>query len=197
MLSYLAVLTAIVSVALADWQYLSRPDLSPPKLNITVPAHSSVEPGYLFIAQYPGFEEGSAGPEQPGAYIFRDDGDLVWSSLGYLAGWIADFSPTTVHGKQVLRAFQGQLDGRHGRMYGDHSILDDHYNTVKIVRTASHRLVSCHEFQVVDDGKSVLIETPVSVPMDLSSLGGDEEQRWIVSNGFQGISPLDDCVMPY
>lgn len=172
--------------ALADWQYLSRPDLSPPRLNITVPAHSSVAPGYLFLAQYLGFQEGSVGPQQPGAYIFRDDGDLVWSGFGYLAGWVADFGPTTINGSSVLRTFQGLLDSPHGRMHGDHSVLNQDYETVKILRAASHRLVSCHEFQVVDGGRSVLIETPVSIPMDLGPFGGDEDQKWIVSNGIQG-----------
>ncbi|KAL4783402.1 ASST-domain-containing protein [Aspergillus varians] len=187
-INFLAVsvlLTACAPVALADWQYLSRPDLSPPKLNITVPAQPSVEPGYLFIAPYRGFQEGNVGPEQPGAYIFRDDGDLVWSGTGYLAGWVADFGPTTINGKSVLRAFQGRLDSPHGRMYGDHSILNNHYETLKVVRTASHRLVSCHEFQVVDGGRSVLIETPVSIPTDLSSFGGADDQKWLISNGFQ------------
>ncbi|KAL2865973.1 arylsulfotransferase family protein [Aspergillus lucknowensis] len=172
--------------ALADWQYLSRPDLSPPKLNITVPAKSSVEAGYIFIAPYSGFEEGSVGPEQPGAYIFRDNGDLIWSGIGYLAGYVANFGPTVVDGKPVLRAAQGLLDGSHGRMFGDHSILNDHYETVKVVRAASHHLVSVHEFEVVD-GRSVLIEVPVPVPLDLSPFGGDEDQKWILSSGFQEI----------
>ncbi|KAL3470285.1 ASST-domain-containing protein [Aspergillus californicus] len=171
---------------LADLQYLSRPDLTPPKLNITVAASSSVSPGYIFLAPYHGFAEGSAGPTQPGPYIFRDDGDLVWSGIGYLAGYIANFGPTVVDGKNVLKAAQGLLDGSHGRMYGNHAILNDHYETVKILRAASHRVVSVHEFDVIE-GKTVLIETPFPVFTDLSPFGGAEEQKWILSSGFQEI----------
>ncbi|KAJ5587638.1 uncharacterized protein N7459_003403 [Penicillium hispanicum] len=176
-------LTAVLRCVSADWQYLSRPDLAPPKLNITV-ASPQTESGYIFITPSAGFVNGSVGPEQPGAYIFRDDGELVWSGVGYLAGFVADFSPGLLDNKPVLRAFQGSLDASHGRMYGHHAVLNDRYQTISIVRAASHRLVSTHEFNLID-GKSVLIEVPVSVPADLSSYGGDEQQQWIVSNGFQ------------
>lgn len=67
-----------------------------------------------------------------------------------------------------------------------HTILNERYETIKTVRTASHRLASCHEFNVLDGGKSVLIETPVAIPVDLSHWGGDRDQNWIVSSGFQG-----------
>ncbi|CAI7564310.1 unnamed protein product [Penicillium crustosum] len=180
----LLLLISVLQPVYADWQFRSRPDLSPPRLNITVPAQPAVEKGLIFVAQYHGFEEGSSGPEQPAAYIFEDNGDLVWSSVGHLAGWIADFGPTVVNNALVLRAFQGILDGPHGRMYGDHVLLDEHYRTIKVVKPASHRLVSCHEFQVVN-GESVLMETPVAVPINLKPFGGDASQSWIVSNGFQ------------
>ncbi|KAL2815218.1 ASST-domain-containing protein [Aspergillus cavernicola] len=178
-------ITTIIPSALAEWQYLSRPDLSPPRLNITVPA-TSVSPGYIFITPYSGFEDGSSGPDQPGAYIFRDDGDLIWSGLGYLGGAVANFGPAEIDNKPVLKAAQGLLDGSHGRGYANHAILDDHYETVKVLRAASHQVASIHEFQVIG-GKTVLIETPVPVPFDLSSYGGDEDQRWILSSGFQEI----------
>ncbi|PYI29487.1 hypothetical protein BP00DRAFT_448307 [Aspergillus indologenus CBS 114.80] len=111
----LTLVTQLASLATADWQYRSRPDLSP-KLNITVPAAASAAPGYIFTAPYLGFDPGSTGPEQPGAYIFTNDGDLVWSATGYLAGWVADFGPTVVDGRLVLRAFQGRLDAPHVSM---------------------------------------------------------------------------------
>lgn len=171
---------------LADWQYLSRPDLSPPRLNITVPAKSTTEDGYIFITPSTGFSPDSVGPSQPGAYIFRDDGDLVWSGVGYLAGNIANFGPTVIDGRPVLKAAQGLLSGSHGRLYGNQAVLGQDYETVKIVRAAGHRLVSVHEFEVVDGGRSVLIETPVPVPFDLGEFGGEEGQEWILSSGFQG-----------
>lgn len=42
----------------------------------------------------------------------------------------------------------------------------------KVVRAASHRLVSCHESNVIN-GRSVFTETPVSIPTDLRRYRGD------------------------
>ncbi|KAJ3460333.1 hypothetical protein MRS44_011200 [Fusarium solani] len=142
----------LASFAAADWQYRSRPDLAVPRLNITVPAdRDSVEKGYIFVTPYEGFASGHQGPVQPGAYIFRDDGELVWSGLGYHSGWVANFVPDTWKGETYLRAFQGKLDGTHGRMYGYHVLLGSDYEVAKVVRAKSHRLTSAHEFRLVDE----------------------------------------------
>ena len=74
--------TLLLQLAHADWQFRSRPDLAPPRLNITIPATESVEKGYLFIAPFAGLPDTPTeqhGPRQAGPYIFRDDGDLIWS----------------------------------------------------------------------------------------------------------------------
>ena len=179
--------THLSTLVAADWQFRSRPELSVPRLNITVPASSTkVESGYIFIAPYQGFVQGAWGPQQPGAYIFRDNGDLIWSSIGYFGGWVANFQASVWQGKPVLRVFEGLLDQSYGRMYGKHTMLNDRYQVVQIIRPASHKLVSCHEFRVLDNG-NVLVETPIAVPTDLSRWGGQEGQNWIVSNGFQGM----------
>ena len=177
----------------ADFQFRSRPDLSPPRLNITVSpkpeSRSSLSPGYIFVAQYPGFEPGNYGPIQPGAYIFRNDGELVWSGVGYLGGWAADFGPATWRGKPALRSFQGGLVQTQGRGYGDHVILNEHYEVVKTVYAGSHRLVSLHEFELLDEGDegTVLVEVPILKPVGLKKWGGDQGQDWIIDNGFQGM----------
>jgi hypothetical protein len=189
---YLQVITIfeiLVCLAAADGQFLSRPELSVPRLNITVAANGNVvEKGFIFITPTRGFAEGSKGPIQPGAYIFRDDGELVWSGVGYHAGWVANFRPDIWNGKPYLRAFQGTLDSTHGRMYGFHTLLGSDYEVVKKVRVGSHRLVSAHEFRVLDE-KTVLIETPIEKPISLKPWGGDDEQKWILSSGFQGWLP--------
>jgi hypothetical protein len=176
-----------LTLANPNWQYLTRPDLVPPVLNITIPAHPSTSPDYIFITATPGFYPTSTGPTQPGAYIFRSDGDLVWSGLGYLPGYVANFGPAVIDGKNVLKAATGLLDGGHGRMFGDHVILDERYETVRTLRAkgGKGRLVSVHEFEVVG-GRSVLIEVPIPVPVDLEEFGGVDGQTWITSSGFQG-----------
>lgn len=179
--------TGLASFAAADWQYRSRPDLAVPRLNITVPAdRDSAEKGYIFITPYEGFADGHKGPVQPGAYIFRDNGELVWSGLGYHSGWVANFVPDTWNGQTYLRAFQGKLDGTHGRMYGYHVLLGSDYEVAKVVRAKSPRLTSAHEFRLVD-GRTALIENPTPRVVSLKSWGGDEGQNWVLSGGFQGM----------
>jgi len=177
----------LASMAAADWRYRSRPELAVPTLNITVPAGDSAEKGLIFISQNEGFAEGHKGPTQPGAYIYRDDGELVWSGTGYHAGWVANFRPDNWNGKQYLRAFQGRLDREHGRMFGYHTLLGSDYEVAKVVRVGSHRLVSAHEFRLVD-GKTALIETPIPRQVSLKPWGGDEDQKWVLSGGCQGES---------
>jgi hypothetical protein len=160
-------------------------------LNITVPAKvDHVEKGLIFVAPYHGFGESAHGPTQPGAYIYRDDGELVWSGSGYHAGWVANFVPDIWNGKPYLRAFQGRLDGTHGRMYGHHTLLNRNYEVAKVVGVGSHKLVSAHEFRLVD-GQSALIETPIPRTVSLERWGGNDDQRWIVSGGFQGATILN------
>ncbi|KAJ3956856.1 hypothetical protein N0V92_006570 [Colletotrichum tropicale] len=178
---------SLASLAAADWRFRSRPELAAPRLNITVPADRNVvEKGFIFVAPYEGFEEGHHGPVQPGAYIFRDDGELVWSGIGHHSGWVANFRPDTWNGKPYLRAFQGSLDGKHGRMFGYHTLLGPDYEVAKVVKVGSHRLVSAHEFRLVD-GKTALVETPIPRTVSLKPWGGTAEQNWILSGGFQEI----------
>lgn len=181
-----ACLAAFALPAAADWRYRSRPELAVPTLNITTRADpASLEKGLLFVAPYQGWAEGHAGPVQPGAYIYRDDGELVWSGTGYHAGLVANFRPDVWQGKPVLRAFEGGLSDYHGRMFGYHSLLGSDYKVAKVVHTGLHRLVSAHEFHIVD-GETALMDTPIPRIRSLREWGGDEDQVWILSNGFQG-----------
>lgn len=188
------VLSAIPS---KDWYYRSRPDLVPPRLNITVPAGPQASKGFIFIAPYPSFYPTDKGPNQPGAYIFRDDGELVWSGVGRIAGWAANFRPDVYKGKQVLRSYQGRLDLAHIRFYGNDVILDERYDVIKIVPAGRHRISSVHEFRIVK-GRTVLIDTPIFRSVGLKKWGGTAEgQDWIVSAGFQGgLSSLPLTTLP-
>jgi len=79
---------------LADWQFRSRSDLAPPRLNITIQATEEVEKGYLFISPFAGLVDTPSeqhGPRQAGPYILRDDGDLIWSGYAIYSIWATNF----------------------------------------------------------------------------------------------------------
>lgn len=106
----LAWFLAFIQAAAADWQFRSRSDLAVPRLNITIPAAHGVEKGYLFIAPFAGLQDTAYeqhGPRQAGPYIFRDDGDLIWSAYGYYSIWSTNFQKVRYNGKDVLACFEG------------------------------------------------------------------------------------------
>ena len=106
-------------VVRADWQFRSRPDLAPPRLNITIPATEDVEKGYLFVAPFAGLADTPyTGPRQAGPYIFRDNGDLIWSGYGYYSIWATNCLATQWNGEDVIACFEGDHNPGYGHGHG-------------------------------------------------------------------------------
>lgn len=184
-LSSVVLSTLLFGSTLADRQYKSRPDLSPPRFNITVPATSEVDKGFIFTTPYSSLVSKNSGPEQQAAYIFTDTGDLVWSSLGILSGFVANFQVAKYKGQEILSIFQGTIDLFHGHGFGHPSILNNTYGLVTDLRGGNHRILDLHEFTIVDE-KTALVEIYKPTIADLSSFGANETQNWIVDGVFQG-----------
>ncbi|KAJ5660531.1 hypothetical protein N7507_006982 [Penicillium longicatenatum] len=185
-LKTLACATALLPLAAADWQFKSRTDLAPPRLNITIPATVDVEKGYLFIAPFPGqfVDPEHHGPRQEGPYIFRDDGELVWSGYTYYSIWAANFHKGQWKGQDVLYSFEGDHNPAYGHGHGHATILNNRYETIRELRAGNHKFMDKHELQVID-GKTALIQVYQPIPTDLSRWGGSADQQWIVDAIFQ------------
>jgi hypothetical protein len=182
------VLAFLLNIAAADWKYKSRPDLSPPKLNITAQAAPEVSSGYIFIAPYSWLSWDAPlahGPLQPAPYIFTSTGELVWSGFGYFSGWAGNFQVAKYKGQDVLFAFEGSRNTQHGHSHGHAKILNKNYETIKEVRSGSHALLDLHEFQIVD-GKTALVESYRPIPFELRRYGTGPKSQWIVDATFQG-----------
>jgi hypothetical protein len=170
----------------ADSTYKSRPDLAPPKLNITTPASSSVEKGFLFISPFTGFPNPvDHGPLQPAPYILADTGDLVWSGFTYFSVWAANFQVAKWKGREVLFAFEGQHNSLHGHGHGHHTFLDQHYRNIRELRAGNHLLSDKHEFIIINE-ETALIQIYHPIELDLHRFGAQEGQTWIVDARFQG-----------
>jgi hypothetical protein len=168
-----------------DWQFKSRPDLSPPKLNITIPATADVAPGYLFIAPFSGYPEGTHhGPLQAAPYIFTSSGDLVWSGFTYFSIWATNFQAARYKGQDILFSFEGSHNAAYGHGHGHTTFLNQNYETIKELRAGNHRLTDKHEFHIINE-ETALIQIYHSVPWDLKAYGGSKEQQWIVDARFQ------------
>ncbi|KAI0376450.1 ASST-domain-containing protein [Hypomontagnella monticulosa] len=174
-------------LAAADWQFKSRSDLAPPRLNITIPATEDVEKGYLFVAPFAGFPDTPTeqhGPRQAGPYIFRDNGDLVWSGYGIYSIWSTNFQAGRWRGKDILFSFEGDHNPGYGHGHGHITIMDNHYETIRELRAGNHKLVDKHEFHIVNE-ETGLIQIYQPVPRDLTAWGGSVEQQWVVNSIFQ------------
>ncbi|KAJ3467197.1 hypothetical protein MRS44_004761 [Fusarium solani] len=150
---------AVAPLAMADWQFRSRPDLAPPRLNITIPATDKVEQG---------------------PYIFRDNGDLVWSGYGLYSIWATNFQAGRWKGKDILFSFEGDHNAGYGHGHGHITIVDQHYETIRELRAGNHKLVDKHEFHIVNE-ETGLIQIYQPVPRDLQKWGASPEQQWIVN----------------
>ncbi|KAK5675160.1 hypothetical protein LTS10_012234 [Elasticomyces elasticus] len=176
--------------ATADFQYRSRPDLSPPRLNITLPATKDIGPGYLFVAPFAGLPDTphlQHGPRQAGPYILRDDGDLIWSGYGYYSIWATNFQVVQWQGQDVLACFEGDHNPNYGHGHGHVTLLDRHYETVRELRAGRHKISDKHEFQVIE-GETALIQIYQPEARDLNAYGAEPEQVWIVNAIFQELN---------
>ena len=173
---------------MANWQFRSRPDLAPPRLNITIPASDKTEEGFLFVAPFAGFPDTPTeqhGPRQAGPYIFRDDGDLVWSGYGIYSIWSTNFQAGRWGGKDILFSFEGDHNPGYGHGHGHITFVDQHYETIRELRAGNHKLVDKHEFHIVNETTG-LIQIYQPVPRDLTPWGAKPEQQWIVNAIIQG-----------
>ncbi|KAF4541305.1 Secreted protein [Lasiodiplodia theobromae] len=173
----------LFSLASADWQFKSRPDLAPPRLNITIPAAPTVEKGYLFLAPFAGLPDTPTeqhGPRQAGPYIFRDDGELIWSGYGIYSIWATNFQAGRWKGEDILFSFEGDHNPGYGHGHGHTTILNKHYDTVRELKAGNHKLTDKHEFHIIGE-KTGLIQIYQPVPRDLTPWGASEEQQWIVN----------------
>ncbi|KAE9378687.1 hypothetical protein N431DRAFT_540522 [Stipitochalara longipes BDJ] len=178
---------SFISPAQADWQFKSRPDLSPPKLNVTIPAGASISPGYLFVAPFSGYPEGTHhGPLQAAPYIFTSTGGLVWSGFTYFSIWATNFQAAQYKGQPILFSFEGSHNAAYGHGHGHTTFLNQNYETIKELRAGNHRLTDKHEFHIINE-ETALIQIYHPVPWDLEKYGGSEEQQWIVDARFQEI----------
>ncbi|TVY17990.1 hypothetical protein LARI1_G005477, partial [Lachnellula arida] len=169
----------------ADWKYKSRPDLAPPTLNITIPATKDVESGYLFVAPFAGYPEGTRhGPLQAAPYIFTDTGDLVWSGFTYFSIWATNFQASRYKGQDILFSFEGSHNAAYGHGHGHTTFLDQNYETILELRAGNHRLTDKHEFHIINE-ETALIQIYHPVPWNLTAYGASPEQQWIVDSRFQ------------
>jgi arylsulfotransferase ASST len=142
------------------WNFRSRPDLSPPAVEVGTQAQEPA-PGYIFVAP----EKGEAG--QGGSMIVDDSGQVVWfRPLPGTYGRAMDFKVQTYQSSPVLTWMETP-----GEYVSEYVISDDSYREIARVRAANGYDGDHHEFHISpQDTALITIYDPVR--WDLSSVGG-------------------------
>src|SRR5829696_2609971 len=138
------------------WSFRSRPDLTPPAVEIATQAHGTA-PGYIFVAP----EKGSAG--QGGSLIVDNSGEVVWfRPLQGTLGRAHDLKVQSYRGKSVLTWMDG---------VNEYVIFDHSYREIARLSASNGYYGDHHEF-LISPQDTALILIYNAVPWDLSSIGG-------------------------
>ncbi len=132
------------SGATAGVRYRSRPDLSPPHVDIDIPA-GPVAPGLVFLT--PNNGAGASGPT-----IVDNDGELMWM-LPVRGRNVTDFRVATYRGQPVLAWWEGTVNGGIGS--GECVIADTSYRQIARIAAGDGRTVDLHEFQITPEGTAL------------------------------------------
>ena len=145
------------------WTFRSRPDLSPPAVEVTTSqAHDDTAPGYIFAASKEG--TGDHGP-----MIIDDVGQLVWYG-NY--GSARDFKVQNYQGRPVLTWWEGIVV--HGHGIGEYVIFDSSYREIARVRAGNGFRGDLHEF-LISPQDTALLTAYVPARADLSPIGGPKD----------------------
>jgi hypothetical protein len=139
------------------WAFRSRPDLTPPAVEVTAQAHDTA-PGYILLAP----EKGEA--RQGGLMIIDDRGEVVWfRPTGDGHGRVHDLKVQKYRGRSVLTWMDGALN--------EYVIADHSYREIARFSAGDGRIGDHHEF-LISPQDTALIAIYNPVPRDLSSIGG-------------------------
>ncbi|KAJ5091436.1 hypothetical protein NUU61_006306 [Penicillium alfredii] len=176
----LAVFGLCVNVVAEEVAFFkSRPDLYPPRLDITINEPDRLSPGYIFITPYQG--------QNPAPHIYDNNGELIWS------GW-GGSGPGNAHGLHVCRYkgadhlcfFQGHQE--HGYCRGHGIIMDNQYRIVRSVQPGGGMAASdMHEFILTNNGKTALMTIYQQRQFDLAAWNVKTGLGWVMESIFQEV----------
>jgi hypothetical protein len=143
------------------WAFRSRPDLSPPAVEVNTQAQDTA-PGHVFVAPERG------GSSQGGPMIVDERGQVVWFRPVQREGTFArDFKVQHYRDEPVLTWWEGFLGGPSN----EYVILNSSYEEVTRVRAGNGYRADHHEFLITPQD-TALITIYNAVRRDLSSVGG-------------------------
>ena len=142
------------------WSFRSRPDLSPPAVEVPNNDYEEIAPGYVFAAP----QRGDSG--QSGSLIVDNQGQVVWfRPMLDVSVRAMNFQMQTYRGKPVLTWKESP---------GEYVVFDGSYREIFRFVAANDFRGDHHEF-LISPQNTALITIYDPVPQDLSSVGGKKD----------------------
>lgn len=151
--------------------YRSRPDLSPPRVQMTDVGSTSTPGVFFFVTPNPGPAQHAA--SQQGLMILSERGAVVWFRQ-VRAPAFTNLQVQTYRGEPVLTWWQGAYVAAAGFGRGEALIADRSYRTVATVHAAHGLEVDLHEFTLTPQG-TALVTAYTTATADLRPVGGPRQ----------------------
>jgi hypothetical protein len=142
----------------------SEPDLRPPATYAFATDTRPLDGRYLLMAP------AAVGGAQAGTMITDSTGEPVWFRQTGNRAWPTNFAVHTYRGKPVLVWWEGDILTGYG--FGEAVIFDRSYREIARVHGANGHHIDLHELTLSERGTALFTCPPVSVPRDLSGIGG-------------------------
>lgn len=136
--------------------FVTRPDLRPPSVSITVSGNGDRHAPYIFLA--PRVAPGGTMPTGAlrGLMIIDRRGDLVWfHPMDSYGKDPFNLRVASYRGKPVMSWYQGIVSDEGIGAGGNYALMDDTYTMITTVE-AKHYPSDLHEFHITDQGTALL-----------------------------------------
>jgi outer membrane protein assembly factor BamB len=165
-------MAATAGEEVAASSFITRPDLTPPVLDVAATEPSKA--GLVFLAP-------KSGGAQRSALIVDGDGQVVWCRPSEQT--IADFRTQNYQGAPVLTWWEGTSADGHGQ--GELVVADAAYQEIARFGAGNGRSADLHELQLTDRGTALILAYQ-EAPADLTGVGGPAD-GYLLDNYVQEI----------
>lgn len=184
-----AALTATLGVAAlpatgAAGPYVTRPDLRPTTVRVTVPPQNTA-PGLIFTTP-------KGGGIDSGATVFDDTGRLVWFRPARKGTSILDLKPQTYEGRPVATFWEGKALRGYG--FGAFKIVGQDMREIASVSPSGKGQLDFHEFTLTPQGTALAISYK-PVRGSTTAVRGGARNDLIMRNLIQEIDPKTNRVL--
>ncbi|KAK5166710.1 uncharacterized protein LTR77_008254 [Saxophila tyrrhenica] len=176
--------------------FVTRPELQAPRYIVAKHHPEAISPGYWFVTPYSSIAAMHKTPRrdhipcQTGAHIYDGDGVLIWSgACEYGNRNIFNFRPVMIDGVQHFSFWLPKRTNGENIPEDEKEqtgvLMNTNFQEVNRTYVRGGKWLDGHEYNVLPDGKTLLLSTIWTMKTDASDLGESERDVW--NTGFREI----------